>query len=71
MPYIDANKCNQCEECIFVCLNNAINFIAGEYVIDKLKCKSCNNCLSVCPIGAIKKSPEELKRRLVLNENSI
>ena len=55
MLRIDNSKCNDCEECILVCPNNAINFVDDRLVVDKMKCKQCNICISVCPVSAIKK----------------
>ncbi|MEK6645482.1 MAG: 4Fe-4S binding protein [Candidatus Firestonebacteria bacterium] len=62
MPWIDVNKCNKCEECIFACLNNALIVIDGDFTIDQEKCKHCNTCISYCPIGAIEKNRVEKEK---------
>ncbi|MCS7152312.1 MAG: 4Fe-4S ferredoxin [Endomicrobia bacterium] len=53
MLKINNKKCNSCEECIFVCINNSISIVNGEFVIDINKCKNCKACRNVCSAEAI------------------
>lgn len=53
MIYIDIKKCKNCEECVFVCINNAITIKDGNFNIDQEKCKKCKFCIKVCTFGAI------------------
>ena len=59
MTWINSKKCNACEECVFVCLNNAIITIDGKFTIDNEKCKQCHICMSYCPVHAIQKKRVE------------
>ncbi|MEN3014059.1 MAG: 4Fe-4S binding protein [Endomicrobiia bacterium] len=53
MLKINTKKCNFCEECVFVCINNAIVFVKGDLVIDFNKCKGCKYCKKICKLKAI------------------
>ena len=42
-----------CEDCIDVCMEEAITKRAYKVIIDPDKCDSCGECVDVCPVGAI------------------
>ncbi|MCX7956742.1 MAG: 4Fe-4S ferredoxin [Endomicrobia bacterium] len=56
MLRINNKKCNFCEECVFVCVNNAIIFVNSNLIIDINKCKKCNACKKVCLSKAIEEN---------------
>ncbi len=50
---IDMEECGICEDCIDVCMEEAIKKKAYKVIIDPDKCDSCGECVDVCPVGAI------------------
>lgn len=50
---IDMGECGICEDCIDVCMEEAIKKKGYKIVIDHKKCDSCGECVDVCPVGAI------------------
>ena len=46
-------ECGICEDCIDVCMEEAITKKAYKVIIDPDKCDSCGECVDVCPVGAI------------------
>ncbi|MBE6511431.1 4Fe-4S binding protein [bacterium] len=50
---IDMEECGICEDCIDVCMEEAIEKKAYKVIIDPDKCDSCGECVDVCPVGAI------------------
>ena len=50
---VDMEECGVCEDCIDVCMEEAISKKAFTVVIDNTKCDSCGECVDVCPVGAI------------------
>ena len=46
-------ECGICEDCIDVCMEEAITKRAYKVIIDSDKCDSCGECVDVCPVGAI------------------
>ncbi|KXA90732.1 hypothetical protein AKJ62_00055 [candidate division MSBL1 archaeon SCGC-AAA259D14] len=53
MPvYVKPGFCSECELCIEVCPENAIQ-LEKDFTCDDILCKSCGACVSVCPDDAI------------------
>lgn len=50
---IDQDNCIRCNKCKKVCAFDAINFIDGEFIINKLNCEGCGYCYHVCPSQTI------------------
>ncbi|WP_406534791.1 4Fe-4S dicluster domain-containing protein [Methanobrevibacter sp.] len=50
---VDMEECGVCEDCIDVCMEEAISRKAYTIVIDNTKCDNCGECVDVCPVGAI------------------
>ena len=50
---IDVEECGVCEDCIDVCIEEAIQRKAYTVTIDSEKCTDCGECVDVCPVGAI------------------
>ena len=46
---IDADKCQHCGQCRYVCTNDAV----VQFDISKEKCLGCGKCYKVCPANAI------------------
>ena len=46
-------ECGVCEDCIDVCMEEAISRKAYTISIDPTKCDNCGECVDVCPVGAI------------------
>ncbi|TFG29886.1 MAG: glycyl-radical enzyme activating protein [Promethearchaeota archaeon] len=47
------DECLNCEKCLEVCENNAIDF-SYEYRINRDKCNLCGKCVEICPNEALK-----------------
>ncbi len=53
-PYIDADKCKNCQKCAKNCKAAAINIQKGQApTIDYSRCVTCGNCLEQCSFGAL------------------
>lgn len=53
-PYIDADKCKNCQKCAKNCKAAAINIQKGQApTIDYSRCVTCGNCLEQCNFGAL------------------
>ncbi|MCQ2238471.1 MAG: 4Fe-4S binding protein [Bacteroidaceae bacterium] len=53
-PYIDADKCKNCQKCSKNCKAAAINIQKGMApTIDYSRCVTCGNCLEQCSFGAL------------------
>ena len=50
---VDMEECGVCEDCIDVCLEEAIERKAYTIIIDESKCNNCGECVDVCPVGAL------------------
>ena len=50
---VDMEECGVCEDCIDVCMEEAIERRAYTIIIDSTKCDNCGECVDVCPVGAI------------------
>lgn len=50
---VDMEECGVCEDCIDVCVEEAITRKAYTIIIDPNKCDNCGECVDVCPVGAI------------------
>ena len=53
---IDLEKCNNCEECIDICVRRNYRIDDGQnqiYFDDSRDCILCGHCISVCPENAI------------------
>ena len=50
---VDMEECGVCEDCIDVCLEEAIERRAYTIIIDESKCNNCGECVDVCPVGAL------------------
>jgi MinD superfamily P-loop ATPase len=50
---IDAEACNNCEECVQICRFDAIRTHDGQLQIDPMSCEGCAACFYICPQGAI------------------
>ena len=48
-------ECGICEDCIDVCMEEAITKKAYKVIIDNEKCDSCGECMNVYTIRAIYK----------------
>jgi len=58
MPWVEKNRCNQCNICIEECPVSAIE-IKNEYPqIDNNICTRCARCIDVCPNDAIRPNSE-------------
>lgn len=52
-PWIDAEKCNSCGDCVDYCPADAINFV--QYVARiGFGCTGCGGCLAICKRNAVK-----------------
>lgn len=47
------DKCKNCERCLSVCAQKAIEDIEGDKVIDRSICNVCGNCVDACPNQAL------------------
>lgn len=45
--------CVNCDQCIFVCPENAITGFENEYYIDHWSCSLCEICINLCPTNAL------------------
>lgn len=54
LPKIDANKCNNIDECRNICPTNAIIAAGEDLSIDLGKCIFCGECERICSAGSIK-----------------
>lgn len=83
IPEWISEKCTLCNECVNLCVNDAILPIANEYIIHSELCNSCKTCISSCKskalefklneVGVIEKS-DHVKfnlHRINLNEKEI
>lgn len=52
-PYVVADKCVSCGECLTKCDVHAIE-MKETAIIDAEKCVGCAGCIAVCPVGAIR-----------------
>ena len=50
---VDMEECGVCEDCIDVCMEEAISRKAYTIIIAPDKCDNCGECVDVCPVGAI------------------
>ena len=50
---VDMEECGVCEDCIDVCMEEAIEKKGFTIVNDTSKFDSCVECVDVCPVGAI------------------
>ena len=46
-------ECGVCEDCIDVCVEEAISRRAYKIIIDDDKCTNCGECVDVRPVGAL------------------
>jgi len=53
IPEFDRNKCNSCNECVLLCVYNAIEHSHDEYKIHSHLCNSCGLCISCCKQRAL------------------
>lgn len=68
---IDMEECGICEDCIDVCMEEAITKKAYKVIIDPDKCDSCGECVDVCPVGAIYEEWSNMKKRFTLVDYAI
>lgn len=68
---IDMEECGICEDCIDVCMEEAIEKKAYKVIIDPDKCDSCGECVDVCPVGAIYEEWSSMKKRFTLVDYAI
>ena len=68
---IDMEECGICEDCIDVCMEDAITKKAYKVIIDPDKCDSCGECVDVCPVGAIYEEWSNMKKRFTLVDYAI
>ena len=54
-PRLSEEPCTQCNACVEVCKENAIQIVEaeGRPEIDYDKCLYCGQCMAVCPTGTI------------------
>lgn len=64
LPYIDAEKCVRCFECVKGCPANCIVDSGGKLIIDKKRCIECFCCQEVCPANAVMVKPPLVKLML-------
>jgi uncharacterized Fe-S center protein len=67
-PWIDAERCSSCGECVDYCPHGAINFV--QYVAHiGPGCTGCGGCLAICKQNAIKfdwdAAPETVQLKMV------
>jgi len=61
IPKWDFNKCTKCGKCAFVCKQNAIVFVKGNYpAFVKDVCIGCKACIVACPENAITETKKEI-----------
>jgi len=49
----DPEVCNDCEECVEACPENAITMNDGKPVINDVMCSGCGACIPACPENAL------------------
>lgn len=54
IPQWNNEKCTYCNECVSICVNNAISPLPNGYNIYSELCNSCKTCISACKSDAIK-----------------
>jgi len=52
MPAITDQACSECEACVDVCPDDAIN-LEETVTIDRKRCMVCGKCILVCPTGTL------------------
>ena len=52
-PFIESEKCKECNNCVEACPLNCIISHEGGFVINSKECIQCLCCMEVCPHGAI------------------
>ena len=61
IPKWGFNKCTKCGKCAFVCKQNAIVFVKGNYpAFVKDVCIGCKACIVACPENAITETKKEI-----------
>ncbi len=48
-PATSENECTQCEACVEVCPETAVQMDANGPVIDSARCIACGKCVAACP----------------------
>ncbi len=51
---IDADKCDECYECVITCPTNALRVFGGGFQHNGSACQFCEVCMDVCPECAIR-----------------
>ena len=52
-PEQGPGACTQCQACVRICSEEAIEIVAGEPRIDRARCINCGDCVEVCPVEAL------------------
>jgi ferredoxin len=50
---LDEDRCNGCEACVDVCVDQALSMKAGIVVVDERRCTACGVCIAECPNDAL------------------
>jgi len=62
------DKCIHCDQCLPVCLVNAINLTDESVSIDRTRCNGCGECVKVCYSEALKLLGQEMTVKELLDE---
>ena len=67
MPWIDKDRCTDCEICVEECPVNTIFIENGIAEIDMENCIRCGRCHEVCPEDAVRHDSEKIPDRVEAN----
>ncbi|MBT3584969.1 MAG: 4Fe-4S binding protein [Halobacteriovoraceae bacterium] len=55
IPILEINStCIACDNCLYICPENAVLKNKNQYAIETWSCTLCNFCVEVCPVDCIK-----------------
>jgi len=53
LVYVDADKCDGCEECVKYCPVDVFDFASKAYPVRPRNCLGCRTCEAVCKSKAV------------------